>query len=71
MLLLSVPPSLSVGEALCYELSQHGALLIMSARSEEKMETIRQNLKFPTNAKCVYECNMPPMLIRTGVCTPC
>jgi short-subunit dehydrogenase len=43
--------SSGIGEALCYELSQHGALLIMSARSEEKMETIRQNLKFPANAK--------------------
>ena len=41
----------AVGEALCYELSKHGALLVMSARSEEKMETVRLNLKYPQNAK--------------------
>ena len=40
-----------VGESLCYELSKNGALLIMSARSEQKMKTIKQSLKYPGNAK--------------------
>ena len=46
-------PILTVGEALCYELSKHGAKLIMSARSEAKMETIRNSLKNPDRAKSV------------------
>ena len=41
----------AVGEALCFELSKHGALLIMSARSEKKMESIRQALENPGNTK--------------------
>ena len=40
-----------VGEALCYQLSIDEALLIMTARSEQKMEEIRQSLKYPDNAR--------------------
>ena len=47
--------SIPVGEALCYELSKHGARLVMSARSKQKMEAIRENLPHPENAKCVFE----------------
>ena len=43
----------TVGEALCRELSKHGALLIMSARSDQTMETIKQSLAHPENAKSV------------------
>ena len=46
--------SISVGEALCRELSKHGALLIMSARSDQKMETIKKSLAHPENSKSVY-----------------
>ncbi|CAI8018455.1 Dehydrogenase/reductase SDR family member 7, partial [Geodia barretti] len=43
--------SSGIGEALCRELSKHGALLIMSARSDQTMETIKQSLAHPENAK--------------------
>ncbi len=40
-----------VGEALCYQLSKCGAKLILSARSVEKLETLRQKLTSPENAR--------------------
>ena len=44
----------SVGEALCYQLSRHGALLIMTDKTKRKMEEIRQSLQYPDNAKYVF-----------------
>ena len=42
---------LSVGEELCYQLSRLGARLILSARSEEKLEVVRKGLVKPNQAK--------------------
>ena len=36
--------SSGIGEALCYEFSKNGALLILSARSEEKLNAVKEKL---------------------------
>ena len=40
-----------VGEELCRQLSDHGAKLVMFARSKEKMVAIKESLKNPDDAR--------------------
>jgi NADP-dependent 3-hydroxy acid dehydrogenase YdfG len=41
----------TVGEELCYQLSNAGAKLIMTARNENRLNTIWRSLSVPDNAK--------------------
>ncbi|XP_064401444.1 dehydrogenase/reductase SDR family member 7-like isoform X2 [Halichondria panicea] len=43
--------SSGIGEELCYQLSRLGARLILSARSEDKLEVVRKGLAKPNQAK--------------------
>ena len=48
------PVSLTVGEALSYELSSLDVKLILSARSEDKLVALRDKLKTPENVRFVH-----------------
>ena len=51
LILIKALFSCTVGEELCYQLSKLGAKLIMTARSEQKLNAIRNSLTAPDNAK--------------------
>ena len=43
--------SLIVGEEICYQLSEMGAKLILSARNEEKLKEVKSKLAHPEDAR--------------------
>ena len=47
----AIPHLCAVGEEMCYQLSKLGAKVILSSRSEDKLERVQSSLANPENAR--------------------